>query len=418
MRGIDFSHCRERSELEELWKTSSSAQVSGLQDESFAVLREGGRQCWVEFVDEGDALCHWEDGSDAMLPAADLLPLGTSASALQGAPRICEGGFEAARSHAFASSMLLVVALDANSSSTDKGAAALKATALQSLALASEELNALLNENSIFWRGGCSDLREPQWQQLAPQGAPCIAMVLPLAADAMKVLSVTEGSGCSVQALVEVFVAALEALQSHQEAAQARLVCEEALLRQEQDAEFQEALAMDRSRAEAEDRAKEVEAEERSNKMASEPNTSAESDLVNDATPKDAVKRTSQVAQEMEEDAQARAAKIRRLAADFLAAVPTPPTDGISARLVLRLPSGERVERTFGGEECLSRVRAWAACCPELPEARERVLHVPLNFDLAMAFPNRKLLADDDTKTLAELGLTPSAALFLIVRED
>ena len=88
------------------------------------------------------------------------------------------------------------------------------------------------------------------------------------------------------------------------------------------------------------------------------------------------------------------------------------------ARLVLRLPGGERVERTFGAEEQFLRVRTWAGCCPLLPEANKRDIQIPTQFELTMAFPRHVFSSADDDKTLDELGLVPSAALLLIANSE
>eukprot|EP00913_Durusdinium_trenchii_P010967 g10293.t1 len=121
----------------------------------------------------------------------------------------------------------------------------------------------------------------------------------------------------------------------------------------------------------------------------------------------------------------------RRMAEDFLAAAPSGAlTDPV--RLVLKLPSGERVERSFEGSETLARVRHWATCCPWLPEAEGRRLQmlfcklgrelgeahvIPSTFQLAIAFPRCRFVAAELERSLRELGLAPSAALLLIEEE-
>jgi len=84
---------------------------------------------------------------------------------------------------------------------------------------------------------------------------------------------------------------------------------------------------------------------------------------------------------------------------------------------VLKLPTGERVERTFESQDALARVRRWAQSCPLLPEAEGRQLQIPASFELATAFPRRKFVASELNCTLRELGLAPSAALLLIEEE-
>jgi len=121
------------------------------------------------------------------------------------------------------------------------------------------------------------------------------------------------------------------------------------------------------------------------------------------------------LARKVAEEEQEQLFKRRRLLADeFVSSAPELPTGSAIARLVLRLPSGERVERTFGSSESFSRVRDWVECCAYLPEARDRDLPIPKHFDLAISMPPRKFSSDDDHKNLGDLGLTPSAALLVI----
>mmetsp|Transcript_17897 Transcript_17897/g.54361 ORF Transcript_17897/g.54361 Transcript_17897/m.54361 type:complete len:215 (-) Transcript_17897:294-938(-) len=210
-------------------------------------------------------------------------------------------------------------------------------------------------------------------------------MVLPLAVDAMRVL--LRSTGTSKEAVVAAFVRALEALEEHRQQAQARACSEAAQLRREQDEEFAASLAADRLAEAARSTGAEV---------AGEP--------------------TAPCSQPSEQpEALGSVAKARRLLAEeFLKEGPPQPTGAGRARLVLRLPTGERLERTFGLQDPLSRVRRWAECCSLLPEASGRSLCVPERFELATAFPRRKFGPEEDGKSLAELGLAPSAALLLI----
>lgn len=390
--GVDFSHCCEKVELEQLLEeteaavtpATATADAGGDEEDFFAVRRADGRRCWVEFVTDNNALCHWCGDTDSIVPAADLeaIPDG----ALPG-PVTFDGSFEDARAAAFHGGRLLVAAVLG-----DGRQAACKAARLQFLALAGDEVAPLLEENALFWRGRAADLRQQHLQQLAPGGTPSLAMVLPLAADAMRVLSHTPGT--SSAAIVEDFVAALERFEEHREAATARLINDASLLRQQQDEEFAAALEADRQRAVAA-----IEA-------ATEAATEAE------ASPRPSAEAAKRPPAAEEEEARRTKAR-RRLADDFLA-------DGVGelsgkARLALRLPGGERVERAFGAEESFARVLSWAECCPLLPEAQGRDLKIPAQFELKLttAFPPRRLGPDDAEKTLAELGLAPSAVLLL-----
>jgi hypothetical protein len=189
--------------------------------------------------------------------------------------------------------------------------------------------------------------------------------------------------------------------ESHREAANDRLVCEDALLRQQQDEEYAEALAFDQS-------ASTVIADSASMNCTGYPEVDASvaDTAESKESPKDAV-----------DHEQEHLLKRRRLLADvFMSSAPDLPSGSATARLVLRLPSGERVERAFASSESFSRVREWVECCAHLPEARDRDLQIPIHFDLAIAMPPQKFSSEEDDKSLVDLGLAPSAALLVIER--
>lgn len=395
-RGVDFVQCREKSELRDLLrevlekeqaeKNQEEEEEELLPDGSFAMRRADCRLCWVEFVTDGDALCHWDDGTDAIIPAEDLDLV--EAETLPGPP-FYTGSFEEARVNAFETGKLLVAVVQ-EKEGVRLGAS--KAEGVLSLVLASEEASLLLGENAVVWRGAASSLREQHQMQLVPKGPPSLAMVLPLAADAMRVLS--HGAGGSREEVVEGFVAALEALEAHRSQTEARRVSEAALLREEQDAELAESLEADRRRsaaAQAEEERKSADVKE---------------EAVED---REAQQRQEQLAAEAE-----RLAKRRKVLSEEFLEKPPVPTGSGAARLVLRLPSGERVQRSFLAEDTLACVQRWAECCTLLPEAAGRSLHIPEHFELATAFPQRCFGPSDAESTLAELGLAPSAALLLI----
>jgi len=104
--------------------------------------------------------------------------------------------------------------------------------------------------------------------------------------------------------------------------------------------------------------------------------------------------------------------ELRRQYADEFLSAPAPV--GKVSRILLRLPTGERLERTFSADAPLSRVYAWATCCALLPEARGRALSVPTQFEFATSFPAQKFGVDKAEMTLSELGLSPSATLLLV----
>lgn len=180
-----------------------------------------------------------------------------------------------------------------------------------------------------------------------------------------------------------------EELQNHQELATRRnlQLAEERLLREQQDREFEESLLADQLR--------QVEEQER----------------------KTAAARSSeevQKAAEAEASAQALAAKAaeeakdedqrKRRASEILAEAEPVASEGVeTVKLSLRLPSGDRLQRTFRATQTLEEVYEWAHCCR--PEAK------PKYFELCMSFPTRTLR--DKSANLKDLDLIPSAALVL-----
>lgn len=403
-RGIDFSHCCEKFELQQLLDSTcskapeveqclepknSASSNANVKDENFAALSSNGRCCWVEFVDGDDALCHWGDGKDSITPASELSYI------CRDDVRLAfnfQGTFEKARAEAFGNGKLLI-SLVCSAEWPRRGC---KNESVQALALATEEVAALIEENAIFWRGSPSDLREHHVTQLAPKGPPSLAMVLPLAVDAMRVLSHHEAF--TSESVVNSFVEALEAIENHREAANARLLCEDALLRQQQDEEFAESLAVDQSSAVAQ--ADDSPALKRMDMPAVDTNSADSHECIEGSHNKT--------------DSNHLSKKRRLLADEFVSSTPALLPGSMTARLALRLSSGERVERTFGSTELFSRVRDWVECCEHLPEARDRELHIPSQFELAIAMPPRKFASDEDQKSLMELGLVPSAALLVI----
>lgn len=402
-RGVDFSGCLEKAELQatlervleleqeeggSLGPLAPSQPRGPLADGGFAVRRSDGRRCWVEFAEAGDALCVWEDGSDSIVQEGELSPR----SKLPG-PCAFDGPFEAARAEAFHTGRVLVAAVHGTDTSS-------KADRQQALALASDEVLSLVSENAIFWRGDTGKLRPQHLEQLAPEGAPSLAMVLPLAVDAMRVLSYTPGT--AREAIIDSFVEALEQLEEHRRAKEARELCESALLRQEQDEEFAASLAADLAAREAA-------------AAAAAPAAASPADASAAEAPEGT--RSAEQLERAAEEEEAQLAKRRRVLVNEFLMELGPPAGAQAARLVLRLPTGQRVQRTFSAEDQLAKVRRWAECCPWLPEAAGQELRVPASFGLSTALLRRELGPEDDGRTLADLGLVPSAALLLINKD-
>jgi len=400
--GVDFSACREKGDLIALLEKAEAEcpPASALADGGFARHVPSDRLCWVEFVTDGDALCHWDDGADAIVSESAL----DVVEHLPG-PVPHSGSFEEARAHAFRSNLLLVAAVTGKHGDN---IAASKPEATQALALASEEIVQLLESNAVFWSGPVASLRGPHVMQLAPKGAPSLCMVLPLAEDAMKVLSCLQCD--SKEKALEAFLAALEAQDEHRQAHAARMASDTALLRQAQDDEYMAALAADQEAQRAAAAAAAAQEADADSPLAA---TAEADEAAIAAAVAEAAESDRKRAQE-EEQAE-RLAKSRKLMADeFLESPSTTTAAEGSARLVLRLPSGGRVARSFSATDTFGKVRRWAECCAWLPEANGQELIIPAEFELSTSYPPRRFSADDEEKSLQELGLAPSAALLLI----
>ena len=374
-RDVEISHCRDRSELLQLLR---KARTAGPWDSgSFACRRQDKVYCWVELVDGRQAYCHFGEGATGIQSVDDLDPV---TAAEVPAPQCFEGSFEQARAEAFLKSKLLVISVVSGRGKP------VKDEALHYMALASDEVRTVLKENAIFWRGRPADLKDTQLRQLAPVDMlPSLAIAVTLAADAMTVILAVPGAVTRTQTLESV-LEGLEAMEVHRQLVQARRNDEDAQLRQAQDQEYADSLARDQARP--------------------VPEVQAPSPVANVGH------RLPRPETRPPEDDTRQLA----LAQDFLREVPNEaPRDAV--RLVLKLPSGDRVERTFDAQEPLSRVHQWARCCPWLPEAEGRQLLIPQNFQLAMAFPRRRFVASHFEQSLRDLGLAPSAAL-LLIEED
>lgn len=264
---------------------------------------------------------------------------------------------------------------------------------MQYMALASQEVLVMLGENAVFWRGKPTELKDTQLRQLAPVDMlPSLAIAVPLAADAMTVILAIPGAISRSQTLDSI-LEGLEAMEVHRQVMLARQNDEDVQLRQAQDQEYAEGLARDQAAA---------------------ANAAAAAAPQQEAVRPAAVQQSSEPVRQVADPAdEAR----RALAEEFLREGPS-PTKADPVRLVLKLPTGERVERTFESQDPLARVRRWAQSCPLLPEAEGRQLHIPASFELATAFPRRKFVASELNCTLRELGLAPSAALLLIEEES
>merc|ERR1712056_18666 len=69
---------------------------------------------------------------------------------------------------------------------------------------------------------------------------------------------------------------------------------------------------------------------------------------------------------QLEQEEAERLAKNRKLLADEFVAEGVPAPGDSTARLALKLPTGERVERSFASQEKLGKIYKWVEACPLL----------------------------------------------------
>lgn len=106
-----------------------------------------------------------------------------------------------------------------------------------------------------------------------------------------------------------------------------------------------------------------------------------------------------------EADAAALAAEEARVkrGAEILAQAEPEPAGNATAKILLKLSTGERMQRVFRAEQEMREVYEWVHCCR--PTAK------PLRFVLCTSFPAKTL--SDRSATLRDMGLSPSAVVLL-----
>lgn len=232
----------------------------------------------------------------------------------------------------------------------------------------------------------------------------------------LKCVPTEDGGGLDSDQAIAALTATAE---DHQDTIRAREVesqqrtlrlAEERRLREEQDQEFQESLLADQFAA-----------AQRETEALAPPSAATETPMANqdlgavaeaaacaDSEAEAAKRAKAESEQKAEVERQAEEKQRLERRAAILAMAEPAPNGNYTAKLSLKLPSGERLQRVFSAQQCLQEVYEWAHCCR--PEAR------PKTFELSMTFPARTLT--DRSASLADLGLAPSAALFLKPGDD
>eukprot|EP00747_Dinoflagellata_sp_TGD_P190147 gnl/TRDRNA2_/TRDRNA2_51381_c0_seq2.p1 gnl/TRDRNA2_/TRDRNA2_51381_c0~~gnl/TRDRNA2_/TRDRNA2_51381_c0_seq2.p1 ORF type:complete len:479 (+),score=120.93 gnl/TRDRNA2_/TRDRNA2_51381_c0_seq2:73-1509(+) len=185
---------------------------------------------------------------------------------------------------------------------------------------------------------------------------------------------------------------------------------EERMLREAQDAEFQESLLMDQM-SEVQKREQTQNEKEEAATQKADPVSAPSASASASSEPAPAVEPAAPAAEAPKKDAEAEAKESeaeresrRQARAAEILAKPEPAAAGnATARIQLKLPKGQRLQRIFRADEKLETVYAWADCCRPEP--------VPQSFVLCTNFPTASLT--DRSATLGALGLPPSAVLML-----
>ncbi|KAF8822341.1 UBX domain-containing protein [Cardiosporidium cionae] len=88
---------------------------------------------------------------------------------------------------------------------------------------------------------------------------------------------------------------------------------------------------------------------------------------------------------------------------------------GEKTKIILRLPCGSRVERTFLLTQTVDDLYSWVTCCEELHKDRCDII-IPIEFQLSVPLSSTQL--DKRSHTLKEAGLFPNAVVYLTSLDD
>jgi len=260
--------------------------------------------------------------------------------------------------------------------------------------LSNDYICTMLNENFLLWGGDVLRV-ETHFvaQMMHARQYPCFCVLLPANADEIRVIGALHGE-VQVDAAVGLLTTCLEEMDAHRAEIVARREqhAEDRNLREQQDREYQEALEMDRRR------------EEQQQLLAREQQEAqrlADEQLREE---QEALSRHEAQQQELQE-------RRRRQAAQLAPEVPE-----ATARISLRLPAGQRVQRRFLISATLTDVYAWADCAAYLPENEGKNLVVPDRFLLKTSFPTKDLVEMDST--VQDLQLAGTNIVLAAIEDD
>lgn len=260
--------------------------------------------------------------------------------------------------------------------------------------LGNEFVRTMLDENFVLWGGDVARMETHQVAQMIhARQYPYFCVLLPASIDEIRVIGARHGE-VQVDAVVALLTACLEEMDAHRAEIVARREQhqEDRYLREQQDREYQEALEMDRLRAEQQQL---LEQEQLAAKRAAEEQRRKEEEEV------------------ARQEAERCALLLRRQqSASSIEAV----GEDAKSRISLRLPAGQRVERKFRSTATLADVYTWADCVAYLPENQGKTLDIPHRFKLKTSFPSRDLTEMD--KTIEELQLAGTNILLEKIEDD
>mmetsp|Transcript_71647 Transcript_71647/g.126493 ORF Transcript_71647/g.126493 Transcript_71647/m.126493 type:complete len:458 (-) Transcript_71647:196-1569(-) len=301
-------------------------------------------------------------------------------------PEFFEGGFSAAVSNARQQLKLLVVFLHSNDARYGQS--------FCTDVLGNDFIREMLNENFIVYGGDVARMEAHQVaQMIRVRQFPSFCVLLPASVEEIRVIGALHGQ-ISADQVTGMLTACLEEMESHRSELLAQQVQhqEDRSLREQQDREYQEALEMDRIRAEQK---AEEERQEREARQEAEEQMRKEQEAVARA------------------EAERKALQDRRATAGQSMMAPGPEC---TSRIALRLPAGQRLDRKFLPSATLADVYAWADCAAYLPENLGKDLDIPQQFVLKTSFPTAELKEMD--RTVEELKLAGSNILLAAIEDD
>jgi len=291
-------------------------------------------------------------------------------------PEFQEGSFSQAVSTARQELKLLVVYLHSEHARYSQSVC--------SDVLANEVIRTLLNENFILWGSDVARMEAHQVaQMIRVRQYPSFSVLLPASVEEIRVIGSLAGQ-IEADTVMALLASCMEEMESHRSEIVAQQVqrVEDRHLREQQDREYQEALEMDRRRAEQ--REQQQREEEEARRKAEDEQRKIQEE----------VERLQRAQQECEAKRRARAA-----------ALPVPGPDA-TARVAMRLPSGQRVDRKFLPGSTLQEVYDWAECVAFLPENADKGMEIPERFVLKTSFPVQELTQMNSTVDDLKLGGT------------